>query len=70
MRAKKVKKQRIAVFQCMTKDRYTKILNFPLGKGNLQKLIYLNWNKWVEKVKEVIPNVKVETIKFKGTVYD
>ncbi len=54
----------------MTKDRYTKILNFEIPKGNLSIIIHLNWLKWVKKIQKKVPNVKPETIKFMGTIYD
>jgi len=66
----RAKKKRFAIFEYRTKDNYTKRTDFEIPKGNLSIVIYSNWDKWVDRIQKKIPNVKVETIKFIGTVYD
>ena len=63
-------KQRFAIFEYRTKDNYTKRADFEISKGNLSTVIYQNWDKWVNRIKSQMPNVKIETIKFIGTVYE
>jgi len=64
-------KQRFAIFEYRTESNYTKRMNFPISKGNLSIVIYQNWDKWVDRIKSNSPiAIKIETIKFIGTVYD
>jgi len=66
----RAKKKRFAIFEYRTEDNYTKRMDFEIPKGNLSMVIYSNWDKWVNRIKSQMPNVKIETIKFIGTVYE
>lgn len=67
----RAKKKRFAIFEFHTVDNYTKRADFEIPKGNLSTLIYQNWNKWVKTIQSNSPvRIKIETIKFKGTVYN
>ena len=64
-------KQRFAIFEYRTEDDYTKRADFVIPKGNLSIVIYSNWDKWVKTIQSNSPvAIKIETIKFIGTVYD
>ena len=66
----RAKKKRFAIFEYRTEDNYTKRMDFEIPKGNLSIVIYSNWDKWVNRIESQMPNVKIETIKFIGTVYE
>jgi len=66
----RAKKKRFAIFEYRTKDNYTKRMDFEIPKGNLSIVIYSNWDKWVNRIQKKVLNVKSETIKFIGTVYE
>ena len=66
----RAKKKRFAIFEYRTEDNYTKRMDFEIPKGNLSIVIYSNWDKWVNRIKSQMLNVKIETIKFIGTVYE
>jgi len=66
----RAKKKRFAIFEYRTEDNYTKRADFVIPKGNLSMVIYSNWDKWVNRIQKKVPNVKPETIKLIGTVYD
>jgi len=66
----RARKKRFAIFEYRTENNYTKRMDFPIPKGNLSIIIYSNWDKWVDRIQKKVLNVKPETIKFIGTVYD